>query len=321
VTVGIIGCGAVTESMYARAVLGDPLLQVSWVSDLDPSRAAIVARAVGAKACPSEELIAQADAIVIATPPASHEALIGACLAPGKTILCEKPFVTTAAAAERLTSAAAELGAALCVGHFRRLYPQVALARQIVSLGVIGAIRELSLSEGGRFTWDANSGYTMNERTGGVLWDTGSHTLDMALYAAALDEQPMSGVSVSAVERDKAEPSHDYGATAAFDADGGRITCRVHFSRTQALPNLVRIVGDRGSVMFVAGFDDRVRLSTGTGTMVIPAETEFTNLDECFSRQLHEILVDRDGHTFAGARFVGQVAVLEALSDEVGDGR
>lgn len=314
IKIGIVGCGEVVKRMYFAALTGRRAYAVKWVSDLDARRASTVADMFRARSVPLDELTAQADVVIVSTPPSSHASVVESCIRPGITILCEKPFMTRRADAERLVAAASELGARLFVGHFRRLYPQVCLAREVVALGLIGAVSECRVSEGGRFTWTAASGYTTQDPYGGVLWDTGSHTLDMALYASALAGAAPGTVGEIAVERDKAEPSHDLRASFAWDVAGREIRNYIHVSRKAALPNYVTIRGETGTVQFLSGVDNRVRLTTAKGTTVLTGSSP--NLDplEYFELQCRKVLLNDGPEPFSAGGFTAQIGLLEALA-------
>lgn len=315
IAVGLIGCGAVVHSNYAYTLLGRDAYKVRYVCDTDSTQAASAAALFNAEVLPLEELTDRAEAIIISTPPSTHSALVRASLRRGRTILCEKPYMTTYADAIEVCESAKESGANLYVGHFRRLFPQLILAREMVSLGVIGDVTAFSASEGGRFTWKAVSNYTTRDSTGGVLWDTGAHTVDMALFASGLDGCRDLGVESIRVERDKAEPSHDFRAEFVISADGRTVDGHVHVSRKEALPNLVRISGTRGHLAFVTALDDRVRLITSTGSTVLHAGRSYDGLMECVDLQVRRILLGDGAETFEVESFVGQIQLIEALAN------
>jgi predicted dehydrogenase len=313
ITVGLIGCGAVVHSLYAKTLIGRRDYAVRYVHDRNPAQAMSAAALFGAEAASLDTVLANAEAIIVSTPPSTHAQIVSETIAPGRTILCEKPYATTREDAARLASDARAAGAWLYVGHFRRLFPQLELARELVGLGLIGDLEEITASEGGRFTWNAVSGYTTREASGGVLWDTGSHTLDMALFAARLDESDLA-VHPDKIHRDKPEPSHDFRAAFTLVDGGTTIAANLHVSRKESLPNLITIRGSRGTLTFVTGLDDRVRLTTPMGSTVLSAQGRFTDILECFDLQLRRILLREDAERFEAERFVGQVGILEALS-------
>ncbi len=315
ISVGLIGCGAVVHMNYAKTLIGRDAYTVRYVCDTDPLQAASAAALFDAEALSLDSIVERADAIIISTPPSSHSALLRECLRSGRTILCEKPYMTTYEDALELSEAASSLDAHVYVGHFRRAFPQVELARQLVTLGLIGEVVGFTASEGGRFTWKAVSDYPIKDPNGGVLWDTGSHTLDMALFAAALDGYPDFEVRDIHVEKDKPEPSHDFRADFKVYMNEHAVDGRVHVSRKEALPNLIRILGSRGQLAFATDMDDRVRLTTATGSTVLRTERSYVDVIECFDLQLRRILLAQDAEPFAVENFVGQIKLIEALTN------
>jgi predicted dehydrogenase len=314
-SVGFVGCGAVVHTLYAGTLRGRTGYAVRYVSDTAPQQAESAARLFGAEIVPMDELVRRAEAVVLTTPPDTHAALLKQCLRPGNIVLCEKPFTTSHRDAVEIVNDAASTGTRLYVGHFRRTFPQLELARSLIKLGVIGNVTEAFVSEGGRFTWKAVSDYTVTSRYGGVLWDTGPHALDMALFAAGLDSWTDCDVAVLAVDRDKTEPSHDF--RARFSLAGGdpvrQIRCRMHVSRTEALPNFIKLSGDRGTLAFSVGMDRYVRLTTADGSMVLAADREHTDLLECFDLQIRRVFMKQDDEDFSASRFLMLTKVLETL--------
>lgn len=314
-SIGIIGCGAVVHRNYLPTLLGRSEYRVEYLVDRNAEQARSAAELFGARVTDLDEVRSQADVVIVATPPASHRAIVSAVLAPNRIVLCEKPYMVRGADAASMNRQAREVGARLYVGHFRRNFPHLQLARDIVSSGVIGNVTHLSASEGGRFTWSAVSDYTLKERTGGVLWDTGSHTLDMALFAAGLDDAVKVDISSVDVTRDKPEPSHEFAARFAATFDSRPITGHLRLSRRQATPNIVRVKGTSGEVSFTTGLDDRVRLTGPSGSTVVVAERAYDDLMECIDVQNQRILLQQGAEIFEADRFVAQVRLLEALSD------
>jgi myo-inositol 2-dehydrogenase / D-chiro-inositol 1-dehydrogenase len=114
--------GSLHVRLLANAVSGAELVAVA---DVERERAAALAREVGAGGVHGDglELIASpdVDAVVVASSPETHEALVRACLEAGKPVLCEKPLATSAEAGRRLVEAEAAGGRRLVdVGFMRR---------------------------------------------------------------------------------------------------------------------------------------------------------------------------------------------------------
>jgi predicted dehydrogenase len=313
--IGLVGCGAVVHSNYAKTLRSRDAYAVRYVCDTSAEQARSAAGLFGAEVVDLEVLAERSDAVVVSTPPTSHAELVRKCLRTGVTILCEKPFVTRHSEAEELVSTAANTDAQLYVGHFRRAFPQLELARDLIALGVIGRVESFAASEGGRFTWESTSRYTIEDSHGGVLWDTGSHTLDMALYAANLDDSPGVRVEPLQVLRDKPEPSHHFSAKMRLQFDEQEVVGLLRISRVEALPNFVSIRGDRGSITFVVGLDDRVRLTTPHGSQVLRAQRTLNDLMEAFDVQVRAVFTRDRANRFAAASTLAQIRILEVLSD------
>ena len=127
VRVGIVGVG-VMGADHARILhSGVAGATLAAVQDADPDRAAAVASACDVRQFGSAaELIADPaiDAVLIASPDATHEALVMACIEQGKPVLCEKPLASTLEGCGAIVAAEAGAGRRLVqVGYMRRFDP------------------------------------------------------------------------------------------------------------------------------------------------------------------------------------------------------
>lgn len=112
--VGVIGLG-VMGADHAR-VLRDEVRGAHLAATCDPVAPATHKDPLA--------MIAEVDAVVIASPDATHADLALACIAAGKPVLCEKPLGATAAEAWRVVAAEVALGRRLVqVGYMRRYDP------------------------------------------------------------------------------------------------------------------------------------------------------------------------------------------------------
>ncbi len=79
------------------------------------------------------------DAVIVASPGATHDGLALACLEAGKPVLCEKPLATTVDAARRVLEAEAALGRRLIqVGFMRRFDPGYRVLKARLEAGDAG---------------------------------------------------------------------------------------------------------------------------------------------------------------------------------------
>lgn len=142
----IVGCGRMARWHGAAAARAG--VDVRGVVDRDFERAQRFCKTVrGARAYRSldELLDARAiDALHVCTPPESHEAIASTAIAAGVHVLAEKPLATTAAATERLATAARQQNVLLCPVHqylFQRGY-----GRSRAWLGGAGQLRSIEMT-------------------------------------------------------------------------------------------------------------------------------------------------------------------------------
>lgn len=139
--VGIIGTG-VMGAEHVRLLREETAgAAVAAVCDTDPARAKVVA---GDAAAFTDPLALIEDdrvqAVVIASPDATHAGLALACIAAGKPVLCEKPLAATAADALGVVRAEVAAGRRLVTtGYMRRFDPAYAAMKQALDGGDIGA--------------------------------------------------------------------------------------------------------------------------------------------------------------------------------------
>src|SRR5690606_9361850 len=121
------------------------------------------------------------DVAVLSMPPRYHgeyvERLGGRC----DRLLIEKPIARNLREAEAIVRHLESSTAVAFVCHIRRALGSFRLARDIVAEGLLGELREVSVHEGSVFSWRAASlgSFSRELNGGGVLLDTGPHTLDL----------------------------------------------------------------------------------------------------------------------------------------------
>jgi myo-inositol 2-dehydrogenase/D-chiro-inositol 1-dehydrogenase len=143
VGVGVIGTGAM-GSVHARNLARrTPGAYVVAVMDIDPEQAESVAAECGGARVYTDAsaLIGDEDvqAVLIASPDATHAELTIACINAGKLTLCEKPLATTLADAERVLQAETAGGRRLVqVGFMREYDPAHQDLAELVARGAVG---------------------------------------------------------------------------------------------------------------------------------------------------------------------------------------
>jgi myo-inositol 2-dehydrogenase / D-chiro-inositol 1-dehydrogenase len=139
VGVGVIGTG-VMGSEHARLLRREaPGAHLAGVFDADAARAEAAAAGAAVFSDP-RSLIAsdRIEAVIIASPDATHAELTLACLEAGKPVLCEKPLASSEAL--RVVQAEAPLNRRLIqVGYMRRFDPGHQEIKRIKDEGGVGA--------------------------------------------------------------------------------------------------------------------------------------------------------------------------------------
>ena len=152
--------------------------RISGIFDVRPDVRKRLAAAHGVKTYHhSEELFAdgETDAVVIATPTASHRELTLAALAHGKHVFVEKPLAGTLKDAQEIADAACATAFLVQVGFCERFNPQYLEAKRAVLAGALGEVRAIYSSRVAPYALSDPSWEL------GVL-DTAVHNLDLILW-------------------------------------------------------------------------------------------------------------------------------------------
>jgi predicted dehydrogenase len=112
------------------------------------------------------------DAVLIATPPATHHALVKRALEAGKHVLVEKPLATTTAHAVELVELAEREDLVLMPGHTFVYSPAVNAVRSLLTEGVLGEVY---------FVTSARMNLGKYQRDG-VVTDLAPHDLSILMY-------------------------------------------------------------------------------------------------------------------------------------------
>jgi myo-inositol 2-dehydrogenase/D-chiro-inositol 1-dehydrogenase len=141
--VGLIGVGGMGTRHALNLHHYIAAARVAALYDLDVNRAREAAAACGAAEVFDDPLrLIQADdvdAVLIASPDATHADFVLECIRCRKPVLCEKPLATSTAEAVKVVEAECALGRRLVsVGFMRRFDPQHVAVRQAVEAGQIG---------------------------------------------------------------------------------------------------------------------------------------------------------------------------------------
>ena len=127
------------------------------------------------------------DIIDICTPNNCHFETIKAALAHGKHIYCEKPLVISSAQAAQLRPLMAKHPECICgVVFHNRFFPAVMRAKQLIESGQLGRILSFRFAylHSSNLDTAKPAGWKQNKDVcgAGVLFDLGSHVLDLLVH-------------------------------------------------------------------------------------------------------------------------------------------
>nr|WP_277349689.1 Gfo/Idh/MocA family oxidoreductase [Planosporangium thailandense] len=179
---GIVGAGGFA-TFVAGAVRDLASVRVTAVADADRTRVDRLAGVLSAR--PSADWRAlltddEVDAVVVATPPATHAEIALAALRAGRPVFCEKPLATDEADAAAVRDLAARSGLVLVVDHVLRYNP---------ILRAIERLRDPLLGPVQRFAFENDASdedlgpehWFWDERvSGGIFVEHGVHFFDAA---------------------------------------------------------------------------------------------------------------------------------------------
>lgn len=192
---GIIGCGDVADRKGGPALYGVEGSELVAVMRRDIEQAAEFAHRHGAKRWynKAEDLLndPEINAVYVATPVVLHHDYTLRAAEAGKHVMCEKPMAMNAVQCREMIAACRKNGVRLMIAYYRRTYPIVQKMKQLLAEGVIGEPMLVRINLTGYYNPQGSGVWrTDPERAGGgVLFDVGSHRLDVMVYLLGGVEQ------------------------------------------------------------------------------------------------------------------------------------
>jgi 1,5-anhydro-D-fructose reductase (1,5-anhydro-D-mannitol-forming) len=180
----VVGIGDISIRRVIPAIKNESRSRLYGLVTRDPAKAAAYDARVwtsldAALADPS------VDAVYVATPVFLHAPQTIQSLRAGKHVLCEKPTAMNEAQARSMVQAAEECGRTFGVAYYRRSYPKVQRATQLLEAGVIGKPVVAELSCHGWFDENERERSWLIDPAkagGGPLLDIASHRIDVLNY-------------------------------------------------------------------------------------------------------------------------------------------
>jgi predicted dehydrogenase len=292
---GVIGFGYWGPNV-ARNLALLPDVELAAVCDLDATQLDAAARQFPAarRVSDDEEIFRDdtIDAVVIATPAATHHELAKRALAAGKHVLVEKPLAMTADECDELGALAADTARTLMVGHTFLYNSAVRWLREHVQQGDLGRVLYV-------YSQRLNLGVVRPDVN--VLWNLAPHDVSILLYV--LDMEP---VAVSAQGKGYLRDDVEDVVFLTLELPGG---CLGHLHVSWLDPRKVRkvtVVGTKKMVIY-DDVDVEARLQVyDKGIDVVPAA-------EPAGRRRHENLGEFQALVRSGDLLVPRIDFVEPL--------
>ncbi len=148
---GTIGCGDVVERKGGPPLFGIEGCELVAVMRRDAEKAADYARRnhVPRWYDSVDDILAdeQINAIYVATPDPEHEWGTIRSAEAGKHVLVEKAMATSTAACDRMIEACDKAGVILAVAYYRRCYPSILRAKELIDKGKIGDVKTMTIND------------------------------------------------------------------------------------------------------------------------------------------------------------------------------
>ncbi|MER5865097.1 Gfo/Idh/MocA family oxidoreductase [Kitasatospora sp. NPDC002040] len=186
--VGLVGYGLAGAAFHAPLIATTPGLRLHSVVTASPERRAELHRDhPDALAVDDVDALladpAALDLVVVASPDHTHVPVAAAALAAGLPVVVDKPLAGSAAEALALVEQAERLGLLLTVFQNRRWDADFRTARQLIADGSLGSVHRFE-SRFERWRTEVAVNWRQHPeavRTGGTLFDLGSHLVDQAV--------------------------------------------------------------------------------------------------------------------------------------------
>jgi predicted dehydrogenase len=254
---GILGCGDVCEVKSGPAFhkIPDSSLVAVMRRDLTKARDFAMRHKVPTYYNDATLLIndPNVNAIYVATPPDSHEALAIEAMKSGKPVYIEKPVATNTEGCKNMITTAGRLKVPVTVAHYRRHLALFERIKSLIAEQAIGEVRMVilnlfqapkpSLPAGSPENWRVNPKVS----GGGLLFDLAPHQLDIMYWIFGT---PSKWQSVSINQRRAYSAPDVTSMTAVFGSNIFFHGLWSFSSPSHAIADSVKIIGDTGTLEF-----------------------------------------------------------------------
>jgi predicted dehydrogenase len=258
----VVGLGNAGFTLHLPALAGLAGVQTVGAVDLDPGRCQRAAARFNVPIFGNFDdmlAVAKPDVVVVGTPPGSHADYCLRTLAAGAHVICEKPFVSSLAEADRVLEAARRAGRRVALNHEFREMPIFRALREAARSGATGKLvfaqvwQLLDLPPWEEPGWRGQ----MLQRT---LYEAGVHLVDFLL--ALFGERPVA-VQAWTSTCGVREGETDAVALVTLEFSRGRLAQIVQNRLCKGETQYFEVRADTERASLRASFGGRARLTAG----------------------------------------------------------
>jgi len=180
----VIGIGDIAIRRVIPAIQAEPRCRLYGLVTRDPAKAAPFNTRGWAtldQALADPGVQKDVDAVYVGTPVFLHAPQTIQSLRAGKHVLCEKPMAMNEAEARSMVQAAEQSGKTFGIAYYRRTYPKVQRAKELLAAGAIGKPVLAELTCHSWFDGTGSRSWLVDpaKAGGGPLFDIASHRIDV----------------------------------------------------------------------------------------------------------------------------------------------
>ena len=180
----VVGIGDISTKRVIPGILAEPRSRLAGIVTRDAAKGERYSVPTWSSL---DDALAESDAtaVYIATPVFLHAPQTISALRAGRHVLCEKPMALSGEEAARMQQASEDAGRVLGTAYYRRMYPKIDRARELMAAGAIG---RPVFAEATAHDWfcptDGFRGWLIDAEKagGGPLFDVGCHRIDLLNY-------------------------------------------------------------------------------------------------------------------------------------------
>lgn len=314
---GIIGCGDVTEVKSGPALQKASGSELVMVMRRDREKLESYAKRHSVPRFTTDYLqllgASDIDAVYIATPPHMHAFYTMEAARHGKAVYVEKPMARTAAECRSMVSACRKAGVPLFAAYYRRGQPKFLKARDLIRSGALGTIYSFHYlyacpppEDDPKRPWL----FTKEKAGGGLLYDIGSHMIDILLFLLG---EPQQVLALSANQSKKQETDDMHSALVRFTS-GVQGTVQLSFNSAETIDRLW-ISGSQGSMSFSIMSNDPIDLLTGEEKSSLSFQP-LEHVQQPFIQQVVNTLLGKDTLDKSGQAGMLTQEIIEAIDLE-----